>query len=396
MSDFELIEFERAETPDLRPARDDCLVAAQTDVELATTFLDLKPLAQATRKSTITELSRFLWWLNDRQLRMAQVKVETMQAYRNFLLDPQPRDRWVSQPKFREGDDGYDPENPGVGIKWPRDDPHWRPFSKPLSEASARQAFRVAKALMAFAQSTGYVRLDAGAMVANYKVSKIGKIERYLGKDTIAYIDAYLDAMPVENRQQIRLAARDRFLFLAFVTTGARLSEIAKAQMRSVRPDSNGRCWLTVVGKGSKPRDLPVCDELLDAFRNYRLAFGLDADPRSDAHAYALVLSVRRNACVGVGMEATADAITNLFGQAAGLARADRNIQAAETLEEASAHWLRHELITDLVNFTGDVTIGRDQAGHASIATTSVYLHSGRDKRHDQVIAMAAARKARR
>ena len=269
-------------------------------------------------------------------------------------------------------------------------------FSGQLSPASTRQPLRVAKALMTFAQKTGYVRLDAGALVANHQVPKLAKVERFLGKDTIAYIDAYLDAMPLESKRQIRLSARDRFLFLAFVTTCARLSEIAKAQMRSVTQDSNGRYWLAVVGKGSNPRDLPVCDELLDAFRSYRLAFELDADPRSDEHSYPLVLSIRRNACIGVGMEATADAITNLFGQAAALARADRNLQAEKMLKEASAHWLRHELITGLVNFTKDVTIGRDQARHASIATTSVYVHSGRDKRHDQVTAVAASRKTRR
>jgi integrase/recombinase XerD len=352
---FQTFEFSMpSPAPELRAVPDDCLVAARNDVELAGAFLELKVLAPATRKSIVTELSRFLWWLDDRQLYLQQMSVDSMKAYREFLLDPQPREKWVSAPLIKEGEPGYDPKKPG--IRWPRNDPRWRPFCGPLSTASAGQAFRVARELLAFARNTGYIRLDAAALVASHTVKKVNRGDRYLGKDNIDYIDALLGSMLQDNRLQRRAAARDRFLFLAFVTTGARLSQIAKASMGAIEQDSaDGSWWLVVTDKDDNPRHLPVCDELLDAFRTYRLAFGLGAAPRSDPVRYPLVLSLRRHEPVGVSIQATAKAIGALLDNAAELAKMKLDMVAYAALKEASTHWLRHEMIWGPVNHTGAV-----------------------------------------
>ncbi|PIL41869.1 hypothetical protein CR105_27430 [Massilia eurypsychrophila] len=66
--------------------------------------------------------------------------------------------------------------------------------------------------------------------------------------------------------------------------------------------------------------------------------------------------------------EATANAITGLFARAADLAKLDDKLDAEGDLREASAHWLRHEMLTALVNHTGDLKIGQDHAGHENIA----------------------------
>ncbi|MFC0134257.1 hypothetical protein ACFFN4_17295, partial [Massilia eurypsychrophila] len=167
------------------------------------------------------------------------------------------------------------------------------PFSGPLSTQSARQAFRVARALTAFAKNTGYLEREPGVLVKNLRVPRHARVERYLGPATIAYVDAAIAALPRAPGQETRSAARDHFLFVAFVTTGARLSEIAQATMGAVQLDADGRWWLNVIGKGDKPRRLPVCEEMLTCYQAYRQAFGLlptthrhDTDP--------LVMSVRR------------------------------------------------------------------------------------------------------
>ena len=56
---------------------------------------------------------------------------------------------------------------------------------------------------------------------------------------------------------------------------------------------------------------------------------------------------------------------------------------AALHVEQASAHWLRHTAGTHQSDKM-DLKTVRDNLGHTNIATTSIYLHTEDDKRHDQ------------
>lgn len=359
------------------------LVAAKTDTELARAFLQHGMLAPSTIKSTKTELSRFLWWCRDRRLHLADLLIEDMASYREFLLDPQPREKWISASAYSPDDPRY---NANCGTKWPRTDARWRPFSGPLSAQSARQSFRVARALTAFAKQTGYIDLEPGALVKNFRVPRHARVERYLGPRTLAYVDAAIAALPRDPGLQARSAARDHFLYIAFVTTGARLSEISQGVMGNMYNDDDERWWLEVTGKGNKKRRLPVCDELLGCYMAYRAAYGLTPTTHRRDQV-PLVLSVRRRSPTGVGNEATANAVTNLFQKASVLAHANGNRNAEGDLQEASAHWLRHEMLTTIVNHSGDLKMGQAHAGHESIATTGGYLHRDDIDRHDAVLA---------
>jgi site-specific recombinase XerD len=52
--------------------------------------------------------------------------------------------------------------------------------------------------------------------------------------------------------------------------------------------------------------------------------------------------------------------------------------------EMASAHWLRHTPGAHMANSAVDLRHVRDNMGHASISTTSGYLHSPADERHSE------------
>lgn len=54
---------------------------------------------------------------------------------------------------------------------------------------------------------------------------------------------------------------------------------------------------------------------------------------------------------------------------------------AAAHLEQASAHWIRHTAGSHLSEKV-DLKVVRD-LGHANISTTSIYLHTEDDARHD-------------
>ncbi|WP_211460518.1 tyrosine-type recombinase/integrase [Collimonas silvisoli] len=263
MNNFELINFDQPgdviEQPvDLFAGSEaEPLVAARTDSELARAFLYSSELSENSIKSTKKDLGRFLLWCQHQSKMLYQVSIEDLIAYKAFLKDPQPAAMWVSP------------------TKWPRSDDRWRPFSGPLSEPSVRQAFRVVKALLEFAKDAGYLQRNAGALVKNIKTVRDARVTRYLSTQAVDYVYAAIDALSATTPARIKAKARDRFLLVSYVTTGARLSELTGAKMGAMYTEGDGRRWLDVVGKGSKPRRLPVAPAMLAAFRDYRMAFGL-------------------------------------------------------------------------------------------------------------------------
>ena len=347
------------------------LVAADTDTELARAFLYSNALSAHSLKSTRKDLGRFLLWCQAQRRMLLQLRIEDLTAYKAFLLDPQPHERWVSV------------------TKWPRSDARWRPFSGPLSPVSANHAFRVVKALLEFAKDAGYLQRNAGALVGNIKARREARVTRYLTPAALVHVQTAIDAMPVKTNAARKRRARDRFLFLTYVTTGARLSEVTGARMGAIYAETDGRWWLDVIGKGDKPRRLPVPLSLLDAFRFYRAQYGLLPHTVRDDPT-PMVLATRGTAHEGVSDEAASKAIKALFGRAAAIAEAAGNGDAAAALRNASAHWLRHTMLTTHANNDVSLQVLQATAGHANIATTAMYLHKSDKERHDELLASHA------
>jgi site-specific recombinase XerD len=59
----------------------------------------------------------------------------------------------------------------------------------------------------------------------------------------------------------------------------------------------------------------------------------------------------------------------------------------AAHLEQASTHWMRHTAGSHLSE-KADIKVVRDNLGHSNISTTSIYLHTEDDIRHDATAAV--------
>lgn len=72
-----------------------------------------------------------------------------------------------------------------------------------------------------------------------------------------------------------------------------------------------------------------------------------------------------------------------MHAAAAALRQRGIDFEAAAThLEQASTHWIRHTAGSHLSEKV-DLKVVRDNLGHANISTTSIYLHTEDDARHD-------------
>ncbi|MCS0632261.1 tyrosine-type recombinase/integrase [Telluria mixta] len=351
---------------------EDAITEATTDIELAREFIAHGELSAKSIQNTQKELFRFLTWCREEAKKtLAQLNVADLNAYKEFLKDPPPE--WVCT------------------TKWPRTDPRYRPFTGPLSDASRRQAMIAVKGLLGFAEQTGYLRRNPGALVRNVRAPSASRITRYLTQGAIALALETVAHRPADTPAALKRRARDRFLLVAFAHTGARLNEIVGASMGSIYTEGNGRWWIDVVGKGNKPRRLPVPPEMLDAFCSYRQAFGLlPQTGRTDG--MPLVLSSRSRELARITDEAAAEAIKAIFADAAGVADGRGDFDTAATLRQASAHWLRHSMLTNHANNGVQLKTLQDTAGHANIATTAAYLHKTDNERYDEIIASVNGR----
>ncbi|WP_407928230.1 tyrosine-type recombinase/integrase [Collimonas silvisoli] len=68
------------------------------------------------------------------------------------------------------------------------------------------------------------------------------------------------------------------------------------------------------------------------------------------------------------------------------MAETDGDLDSASTLRQASAHWLRHTMLTTHANNDVSLKALQDTAGHANISTTATYLHKSDKERHDELI----------
>ena len=349
-----------------RGVHDEPVTSARNDAELSREYISHGELSPKSIANLQKELYRFLSWCREEaQKTFQQLTVADLNAYKEFIRQPPPE--WVST------------------TKWPRNDPRYRPFTGPLSDTSRRQAMIAVKGVLAFAEHTGYLRRNPARLVRNVRAPHASRITRYLTPQAIAYALAAAEARPGDSESTARQRARDRFLLIAFAQTGARLNEIVGASMGSIYSEGDGRWWLDVMGKGAKPRRLPLPPATLTAYRDYRQTFGL-LPQTSRADRMPLVLSSRTREHQRITDEAASEALKAIFQAAADLAAAQGDGDSASILRQASPHWLRHSMLTNHANSGVQLKTLQDTAGHANIATTAAYLHKTDKERHDEIL----------
>jgi integrase/recombinase XerC len=177
-------------------------------------------------------------------------------------------------------------------------------------------------------------------------------------------VNRYLQATGDEPIQ-----LRDQAMAELFYSSGLRLAELARVNLDDVDPESR---LLTVTGKGSKSRTVPVGRVAMNAIKAW--------------------LQLRPHVA---GEQA-------LFTSNRGRRISLRNIQARlrlrgrhnEMQQDVHPHMLRHSFATHMLESSGDLRAVQELLGHANISTTQVYTHL--DFQHLAKVYDAAHPRARR
>jgi len=177
---------------------------------------------------------------------------------------------------------------------------------------------------------------------------------------------------------------RTLFMLSALYSMYLRISELAASDrwvptMNDFHKDNDGLWWFTTVGKGNKERQIAVSDTMLVALKRWRKFRGLSVLP-TPADDLPL-LPLHR----GQGPMANTTHIRNIvqvcFDKAIQSLATQQHVEEADSLMDATVHWLRHTGISEDVKTRPREHV-RDDAGHSSSAITDKYVDIELKERH--------------
>ena len=340
--------------------------------------LDWLQALSNTQRAYRKESERFLLWaITHKGKALSSMSNEDCIEYREFLADPQPRSRWC-------GDRGRE--------RW---SPLWRPFEGPLSASAQRHAVTILKNLYGFLVDQNYLMGNPWSAVgvprsAGPKVNA----GRSFSLAQWAFIEAQLKMLQATSANQ-RLTFGLHLLY----ATGLRLSEVVAATIDDLQwveypadasDDQSMQGWmLRVIGKGQKEREVPLPIDVVGELAKYLRSRGLDPDPEdignqgafllgkaSDAAARAPGLNTGQRIDPHEGIAATTfyDQIKAFFTGCADALQGQGDARGAERFTKASTHWMRHSHASHAIASGMPIEIAQQNLGHASLATTTVYV----------------------
>ncbi|WP_311767237.1 IS1096 element passenger TnpR family protein [Burkholderia stagnalis] len=339
----------------------------------------------ATLRAYTREIERFvLWALKVRGVAISSLRVEDCDAYKDFLAQPSA--------DF-------------CGPKRPRASGRWRPFTGSLSADSQAYAVRTLRMAFDWLVKVRYLAgnpFSAVTLPATLTREWSLQVERALAPELLRTLRDALDAhcaRPDEDAAQWRIA---RAAIGLMVDSGLRRAEAARARRSGIKRVDGIKgqsVWtLTLVGKRSKVRTVPVSPATLEALRAHWADRGLaweggHGSEVTDVCSLDLPLlapltipgTAAAQARHGEGPVAevdsyTADALGRLVRTA--LKRLQVELQRwgalslwdAAQLHKTSAHALRHTFGTDATARGVPIDVVQQILGHASLATTSIYV----------------------
>lgn len=350
-----------------------CILGVDNDYNAVQAWLALHE-TPATRKAYRKEAERLLLWaIVARGKALSSLTTRDATDYRAFLRAPSPQARWIGPPR-------------------PRSAPDWRPFAGALSARSVAQALAVLNALFRWLIEQRYLLANpfAGLKVRDSQPAKAIATRNAFTDGEWQLLRAIANGLEWSYGWTPGAAQRLRFLLDFGYATGLRISELTGSTLRDVVTDPTGHHWLHVVGKGNKPARVTLAPLAVVALERHLLERGLPvtrARWNPDTPLIGRVGGAGDAAHTGPAAGITPlrlwEVMRRFFRLAADNLEVDHPPLAAK-LRCATPHWMRHTHATHALTRGVELSAVRDNLRHASISTTSIYLHTDDARRAEQ------------
>jgi site-specific recombinase XerD len=368
-----------------------CRIAADNDLAAIKSWLTVKGDNPKTYQAYQKELERLLLWaVIERGKAFSSLNTDDCKAYIDFIKQLQPSDsHWVS----------LVPTNKAHG--------QWKPFqyrvSKKstdtpvvLSTRSVNYANTVISSCMDWLARQNYLKYNSFSDIAPIKSGAIALqiSQRLFTRQHIQSMLDYAQSQCDSTKSDFYAQLRVYFILKFAFNTGLRLHELVAASYGDIEAldDAEGeQYFLRVVGKNTKLRKTSLPATFIDDIRAYRIALKRSPNLQQVPVDEPLINSLRNKAEQQLTPAALHKILSDFFK------RWHQHLTTANPPDNrlinkaklASTHWLRHSYGSFLAN---DCQIPlayiRDELGHASISTTSIYLNTD-DKKRQQAVSAA-------
>jgi site-specific recombinase XerD len=345
-----------------------CTLNATNDYEAVQAWLTLHESA-ATQRAYRKEAERLLLWaIVERGKALSSLTTEDAVAYRAFLRHPTPVRRWIGPPQARTS-------------------PEWKPFVGDLAPRSVAYALAVIGALFRWLIEQRYVLANpfSGIKMRGSSHAAAMDTERMFSEGEWAIIRTVADGLEWSYGWQTPAAQRLRFVLDFAYATGLRVSELVAAKLGQIETDAQGDHWLKLVGKGSKSGKVALPPLVRSALDYSLMQRGLPTTPAHWKPSTPLIADLGDpESKSGITATRVWSLMKRFFTTVACAIEKDAPA-TAEKLRRASPHWMRHTHATHALARGAELTTVRDNLRHASVATTSLYLHTDEVKRARQM-----------
>ena len=375
-----------------------CRIQACHDLDAIKSWLALKDDNAKTYQAYKKELERLLLWaILERGKAFSSLNTDDCQAYIRFLKTLSTDDKqWVT----------LEPANKGYG-KWKpfyyrakktKPEPETQPSSLPqvvLSPKSINYAKTIISSCMAWLVKQNYLKHNNFEDIQSIKFAQttLQTNNRAFTLRQMQKIFAYAESQLEINSAEFWFHRRTLFILRFAFSTGLRIHELAAASFGDIEcledEEIGEQHFLKVVGKHHKIRKTSLPVTFIGELKNYlnqrSLPTYFDFLPSQAPLIPSLRDKTGRKHLTPAGIHKILSGFFNqMLETISSNPEADPNMSSK--LRIASAHWLRHSYGSYLANDKlVPLTYIRDELGHASINTTSLYLNTDAKQRQKVV-----------
>lgn len=363
------------------------------DFEVSLSFLKNYMGSQGTFNSYRREVERlFQWCLHKKRKTFPHLKREDIEEFVYFCQDPSPA--WVGVKKA--------PRFLAKGAERVPN-PEWKPFVLTVSKAahrrgerpestrfelsleSTKEIFSILSTFFNYLLQEEHVSINPVALIRQ----KSKFIRKHHGRAKIRRLSDVQWACVIKTAEKLALEDPERhertfFMMSLFYTLYLRISELAASMrweplMNHFYRDGEGQWWFTTVGKGNKERHIAVSDVTLASLKRWRTYLGLSPLP-TPADLSPLFPKIKGRGAI-TSTTHIRKIVQYCFDEAIAELQKKGWQEEADSLAEATVHWLRHTGISDDVKRRPREHV-RDDAGHSSSAITDKYIDIELKERH--------------